>query len=78
MADYFVDWADKYPIITLEDGLGESDWSGWKYLTEKLGDRVQLVGDDNFVTNTKLLQKGIDAGVANSILIKVNQIGSLE
>ena len=77
MVDYFVNWADQYPIITLEDGLGESDWSGWKYLTEKLGNRMQLVGDDNFVTNTKLLQKGIDDGVANSILIKVNQIGSL-
>ncbi len=73
-------WADlaaRYPIISIEDGCGESDWATWKKLTERLGDRVQLVGDDLFVTNVKFLQKGIDQGVANSILVKVNQIGSL-
>ena len=75
--DYLVDWVNQYPIITIEDGLAEDDWDGWKLLTEKISDRVQLVGDDLFVTNTEILQKGIDLGVANSILIKVNQIGTL-
>ena len=75
--DYLVDWVNQYPIITIEDGVAEDDWDGWKLLTEKLGKKVQLVGDDLFVTNTEILQKGIDLGVANSILIKVNQIGTL-
>jgi enolase len=77
MADYWADWTSKYPIISLEDGLDENDWDGWKILTDKIGDRVQLVGDDLFVTNTKRLAMGIEQGIANSILIKVNQIGSL-
>lgn len=76
-SDYLADLVSKYPIISIEDGLDESDWDGWKYLTEKLGDRIQLVGDDLFVTNPAILRKGIDEGVANSILIKVNQIGTL-
>ncbi len=75
--DYLMPWFDKYPIITLEDGMAEDDWAGWKLLTEKLGKKVQLVGDDLFVTNTSILQQGIDKKIANSILIKVNQIGSL-
>jgi enolase len=77
MADYWVAWTQKYPIISIEDGMAEDDWEGWKYLTEKVGDRVQLVGDDLFVTNTKRLKRGIAEGVCNSILIKVNQIGTL-
>jgi enolase len=77
MADYWIDWTEKYPIISIEDGMAENDWEGWQYLTEKVGKKVQLVGDDLFVTNTKFLQKGIDVGAANSILIKVNQIGTL-
>ena len=77
MVAYWADWAKKYPIISIEDGLGESDWDGWKNLTEQIGKKVQLVGDDLFVTNVKFLQKGIDTGAANSILIKVNQIGTL-
>ncbi|HBT64707.1 MAG TPA: phosphopyruvate hydratase, partial [Ruminococcaceae bacterium] len=77
MVDFWVDWANKYPIISIEDGMAEEDWEGWKLLTEKLGGRVQLVGDDLFVTNTQRLEKGINLGVANSILIKVNQIGTL-
>jgi enolase len=77
MVDYWVTWANKYPIISIEDGMAEDDWNGWKRLTEKIGKKVQLVGDDLFVTNVKRLQEGIDKGVANSILIKVNQIGSL-
>ncbi|MCW5960892.1 MAG: phosphopyruvate hydratase [Pyrinomonadaceae bacterium] len=77
MADYWIAWTEKYPIISIEDGMAENDWDGWKYLTDKVGKRVQLVGDDLFVTNTKFLQKGIDLGAANSILIKVNQIGTL-
>lgn len=77
MADYWADWAGKYPIISIEDGLDENDWDGWKILTDKIGDRVQLVGDDLFVTNTRRLSMGIEKGIANSILIKVNQIGSL-
>jgi enolase len=77
MVDYWATWANKYPIISIEDGMAEDDWNGWKKLTEKVGKKVQLVGDDLFVTNVKRLQDGIDKGVANSILIKVNQIGSL-
>ena len=76
-ADYLADLADKFPIISIEDGMDESDWTGWKMLTDKIGDRVQLVGDDLFVTNTKILKRGIDEKIANSILIKFNQIGSL-
>ncbi|HKS29326.1 MAG TPA: phosphopyruvate hydratase [Pyrinomonadaceae bacterium] len=77
MVAFWKEWADKYPIISIEDGMAENDWDGWKALTDELGSRVQLVGDDLFVTNTSFLQKGIDLGVANSILIKVNQIGTL-
>lgn len=77
MIDYYADLVEKYPIISIEDGLDEEDWEGWKLLTEKLGDRVQLVGDDLFVTNTERLRKGIEKGVANSILIKLNQIGTI-
>ena len=77
MVSFWSDWVSRYPIISIEDGMAENDWDGWKALTEAIGDRVQLVGDDLFVTNTKFLQKGIDLGVANSILIKVNQIGTL-
>ena len=77
MVDYWKSWVDKYPIISIEDGMAEDDWDGWKLMTEKLGQRIQLVGDDLFVTNTKRLQTGIDKGIANSILIKVNQIGTL-
>ena len=77
MVAYWKKWCDQYPIISIEDGMAENDWTGWKLMTDELGDRVQLVGDDLFVTNTKFLQKGIDLGVANSILIKVNQIGTL-
>ena len=76
-ADYLADLAARHPIISIEDGLDESDWEGWKLLTDKIGDKVQLVGDDLFVTNTKILKEGIDRGVGNSILIKFNQIGSL-
>jgi len=75
--DYLMPWLDKYPIITMEDGMAEEDWDGWKLMTERLGKNVQLVGDDLFVTNTEILQEGIDKGIANSILIKVNQIGTL-
>jgi len=75
-SDYLADLVDRYPILSIEDGLDESDWAGWAYLTQKLGDKVQLVGDDLFVTNPAILQKGIDEGIANSILIKVNQIGT--
>jgi enolase len=77
MAAYWTDWCDKYPIISIEDGMAENDWDGWKSLTKSVGDRVQLVGDDLFVTNVKFLQQGIDEGAANSILVKVNQIGTL-
>lgn len=77
LIDMWVAFADKYPIISLEDGMGETDWDGWKMLTESLGNRIQLVGDDLFVTNTKLLQRGIEKGVGNAILVKVNQIGTL-
>ena len=75
--DMMATWVDKYPIISIEDGMSEGDWDGWKILTDRLGKKVQLVGDDLFVTNTKILQEGIDKGVANSILIKINQIGTL-
>ena len=75
--DYLAGLVDKYPIISIEDGMDENDWEGWKYLTEKIGDKVQLVGDDLFVTNVKRLYKGIENNIANSILIKVNQIGTL-
>jgi enolase len=77
MVDFWKDWSNKYPIISIEDGLHEDDWSGWKQLTDAIGSKCQLVGDDLFVTNTKRLQKGINEGTANSILVKVNQIGSL-
>lgn len=77
MVDYYYELCSEYPIISIEDGLAEDDWEGWKLMTERLGDRVQLVGDDLFVTNTERLSKGIDSGVANSILIKLNQIGTL-
>lgn len=77
MIEYWSDWANQYPIISIEDGMAENDWDGWKALTEALGRRIQLVGDDLFVTNTTFLRKGIELGVANSILIKVNQIGTL-
>ncbi len=75
--DMLATWVDKYPIISIEDGMAEGDWDGWKLLTERLGDKVQLVGDDLFVTNTKILKEGIDKHIANSILIKINQIGTL-
>lgn len=77
MVDFLADWAARYPICSIEDGLDEDDWDGWKLLTDKLGDSCQLVGDDLFVTNTTRLQRGIDEGIANSILIKVNQIGTM-
>jgi len=77
MVDFWSSWVEKYPIISIEDGMAEDDWDGWKLMTEKLGDKIQLVGDDLFVTNTERLKKGIDSGTANSILIKVNQIGTL-
>ncbi|MCI0652999.1 MAG: phosphopyruvate hydratase [Methylococcaceae bacterium] len=76
-SDYLADWVAKYPIITIEDGMDESDWAGWRLLTEKIGNKVQLVGDDLFVTNPEILKKGIEENIANSILIKVNQIGTL-
>ncbi len=77
LVDEYVSWVDKYPILSIEDGLDESDWEGWALLTKKLGDKIQLVGDDLFVTNTKILKRGIDESIANSILIEVNQIGTL-
>lgn len=77
MIEFWSGWVDKYPIISIEDGLDENDWAGWRKLTKRLGDRVQLVGDDIFVTNTAYLRRGIDEGAANSILVKVNQIGTL-
>ena len=77
MVDFWNDWVNKYPIISIEDGMSEDDWDGWKLMTDKMAGRIQLVGDDLFVTNSKRLQQGIDKGVANSILVKVNQIGSL-
>jgi len=75
--DYFAAWARQYPILSIEDGMAEGDWDGWTLLTRRLGDTVQLVGDDLFVTNTEILKQGIDRGVANSILVKLNQIGTL-
>jgi len=75
--DYLADWVDKYPVISIEDGMDENDWNGWDLLTKKIGNKVQLVGDDLFVTNSKILKQGIDKNIANSILIKVNQIGTL-
>ncbi len=75
--DYLASWADKYPLISIEDGMAENDWHGWKLLTDRLGKRVQIVGDDIFVTNTKIIREGIKQGISNSILIKVNQIGTL-
>ena len=77
MVDYWAKWVDNYPIVSIEDGMAEDDWAGWKLLTERLGKRVQLVGDDLFVTNTAIFEKGIEQGIANSILVKVNQIGTL-
>jgi enolase len=77
MADFYTDWTGRYPIVSIEDGMAEDDWDGWRNLTKKIGRKVQLVGDDLFVTNSKRLQQGIDTGVANSILIKLNQIGTL-
>ncbi len=77
MVEYYADWCKRYPIVSIEDGLDENDWAGWKKLTDKLGDKIQLVGDDLFVTNVDFLSRGINEGVANSILVKVNQIGSL-
>jgi enolase len=75
--DFFAGWVAKYPIISIEDGMAEGDWDGWKLMTENMGGKIQLVGDDLFVTNPKILKEGIDKGIANSILIKVNQIGTL-
>ena len=77
MSAYWVDWVSKYPIISIEDGMDEDDWTGWKMHTESLGKKIQLVGDDLFVTNVNRLQRGIDEHIANAILIKVNQIGTL-
>ena len=77
MIAFWEDWCSRYPVASIEDGLGETDWAGWKTLTDKLGNKTQLVGDDLFVTNPSILQEGIDRGVGNSILIKVNQIGTL-
>ena len=77
MVDFWADWVDRYPIVSIEDGMGEDDWDGWVALTERIGDRVQLVGDDLFVTNPEVLRRGIEAGAANAILIKPNQIGTL-
>jgi enolase len=76
-SDYLSNWVDQYPIISIEDGMDESDWEGWAILTEQLGERIQLVGDDLFVTNTRILSRGIEEKIANSILIKFNQIGTL-
>ena len=76
-AGYLASWSERYPILSIEDGMAENDWAGWKLLTERLGRRVQLVGDDVFVTNTKILAEGIKQGIGNSILIKINQIGTL-
>ncbi|MDE2131493.1 MAG: phosphopyruvate hydratase, partial [Betaproteobacteria bacterium] len=76
-AQYLADWVSKYPLVTIEDGMSEADWAGWKLLTDRMGGKVQLVGDDIFVTNARILKEGIEKGIANSILIKINQIGSL-
>jgi enolase len=77
MVDFLADWVERYPICSIEDGCSEDDWKGWKLLTDRLGKKVQIVGDDLFVTNTERLERGIREGIANSILIKVNQIGTL-
>jgi enolase len=77
MVAFYANLVANYPIISIEDGMAENDWDGWKHLTDALGEKVQLVGDDLFVTNTRILQQGIDEGIANSILIKINQIGTL-
>jgi len=77
MVDFYVDWVAKYPIISIEDGLAEDDWEAWKLLMERIGDHVQIVGDDLFVTNVERLSRGIEEGAANSILVKLNQIGTL-
>ena len=77
LVDLYADWVKRFPLVTIEDGLGEEDWEGWQHLTERLGSQVQLVGDDIFVTQTGRLQEGIDRGVANAVLIKVNQVGTL-
>ena len=77
MIEFYAAWVDRYPVISIEDGMAEGDWKGWKALTEKLGASVQLVGDDVFVTNTKILSRGILEGIANSVLIKLNQIGTI-
>ena len=77
LVEFYADWVERYPFISIEDGLAEDDWDGWKVLTERLGDKVQIVGDDIFVTNTKIFKQGIEKGIANSILIKLNQIGTL-
>jgi enolase len=77
MVEYWSNWVRQFPIISIEDGMSEEDWDGWKLLTDTLGKKIQLVGDDVFVTNPEILQRGIDRGVANAILVKVNQIGSL-
>jgi enolase len=77
LVEYWAQWCEKYPIVSIEDGMAEDDWAGWKKLTERLGDKVQLVGDDLFVTNVKRLKQGIENQTANSILVKVNQIGTL-
>ncbi len=77
MVEHWIKWAGKYPIVSIEDGLAEDDWDGWKLLTQKLGNKVQIVGDDLFVTNVDRLEKGIESNTANSILVKVNQIGTL-
>jgi enolase len=77
MVEFYADLVERYPIISIEDGMAENDWDGWKLMTEKLGDKIQIVGDDLFVTNTRILEEGITKGIANSILVKVNQIGTL-
>jgi len=77
MVDLYAEWVDEFPIISIEDGLDQQDWGGWKTMTDRMGDEIQIVGDDLFVTNEKRLKKGIEKGVANSILVKVNQIGTL-
>ena len=77
MVDFWADWAKKYPILSIEDGMSEDDWDGWKGMTDKIGEKVQIVGDDLFVTNIERLKQGVEQGIGNSILVKVNQIGTL-